>query len=633
MPSRVALLANPCGWQSSNRPVPDDLNSIPPTSANPGAGPAASPAPRDQRYGAERALWTLVGLGLLWSSWRLSDLASVAWTVPFVVLGNLWGIATVLASWLPGVAVDGDGRLAGAFQWGTAMLTVALFVAWGVATTQGLSGYGTDAMAFNQYAAQLARHGMNPYVHSMARAYHLFHVAPGRYTYAFTGARVTALSYPSLSFLVYVPLLALGWTLNLAPLLNVCAWGVTAALMFVLSPRALRPVALLFSGVAIYAVFAVGGVTDVLFMPLLTLAAYRWDRFGSGRWTYAGPLLFGLAMGIKQTPWPMLPFLLIALGLDQGRRSGPADGLWHACRYLAAVLVAFAIPNLPYFVASPHAWVTGVLTPLLRNPVPTGQGTISLSLYLHMGGGSLTAFTLAAVLMFALTLVAFAGTYPLLRGGSWLLPALAFLFASRSNVNYFVALIPAGYIAATSVGPAPPRRGEDPATVAGAAGLRAAGRWFHSPRWALACGVLAVTFVAAAAYSLTSPAPLRIRLTALQTSGRSERVHQLTVRVTNRSGGGVRPAFEVLRPGTNSSFWPAVAGPARLASGQAADYTLLAPSVDSEPSIQGTFRVIGFVASPRSFSVSDEYDTALYHRGTRHRLSGSHSLDIRFGGH
>lgn len=603
--------------------MPDDVK-ITPTSANPGAGePVPPPVPRDQGYGAERALWTLVGVGLLWWSLRLNNFTSVAWTVPFMVLGNLWGIVTVLVSWLPEVPMHGDGRLARAFQWATGALTVALFVIWGVVVTQAASRYATDAMAFNQYAAELANHGMNPYVHSMAPAYALFHIPPSGYTYSLSGAPVTALSYPSLSFLVYVPLLALGWTHNLAPLLNVCAWGLTAVLMFVLSPRPLRPVVLLFSGFGIYTVFAIGGVTDVLFMPMLTIAAYRWDRFGASRWSYAGPLLLGLAMGIKQTAWPVLPFLLIALWLDQSRRSGPAEGLRRAGRYLAAVLVAFVIPNLPYFIAAPDAWVRGVLTPVLHGLAPLGSGTISLSLNLHLGGGSLTAFTLAAALMYALALVAFAGTYPLLRSGCWLLPALAFFFASRSNLNYLVALIPAGYIAATSVAPV---------GIEGSAAGRALGRWFRSPLWAVATAVLAAAFLAAAVYSLSAPAPLRMHLAALQTAGRSARVQRLTVRVSNRSGGALKPVFDVLRSGTKTSFWPVAAGPRRLASGQAADYTLLAPNVDSEPSLHGTFTVIGFVASPQSVSVSDEYGAGFYRLGTRHRQRGTHSLEMRFRG-
>ena len=574
-----------------------------------------------------------MGVGLLWSSWRLINFTSDPWTVPFMVLGNVWGMATVLASWLPDVPINGAGRLAGAFHWGTAAVTVAVFVVAGIASIE-VAGhqYGTDALAFNQYAAELARHGINPYVHSLARALQLFDVRPSLYTYTFTGAHVTALSYPSLSFLVYVPLLALGWTHNLAPLLNICAWGLTAVLMFALSPRQLRPAVLLFSGFGIYAVFAGGGVTDVLFMPLLTLAAYKWDRFGSSRWSYAGPVMFGLAMAIKQTPWPVLPFLLIALGLDQARRTGPADGLRRAGRYLAATLLAFAIPNLPYVFASPHAWIRGVLTPL-HSLVPTGLGTVSLSIYLHMGGGSLTAFTLASLLMFALALVAFVGTYPRLRGGCWLLPVLAFLFASRSNLNYLAALIPAGYVAATSVAPAAAPRGRAGLAVAGATALRAAGGWFRSRGWALACAVLALAFVAVAAYSVSASAPLVVRLTAVQTAGRSERIRQLTLRVTNRSGADARPVFAMLQPGPDTTFWRVVAGPGRLARGQAADYTLLAPTARSEPPVASTFNVIGFLASPKSFSVSDEYDAALLRRGRRHRLSGSHSLQISFGGH
>jgi hypothetical protein len=39
--------------------------------------------------------------------------------------------------------------------------------------------------------------------------------------------------------------------------------------------------------------------------------------------------------------------------------------------------------------------VSGTLTPLVKNMVPSGQGTVALSLFLHFGGGSLFAFTVA----------------------------------------------------------------------------------------------------------------------------------------------------------------------------------------------------------------------------------------------
>ena len=68
--------------------------------------------------------------------------------------------------------------------------------------------YGTDEIAFDQYAAQLALHGINPYLHSMAAAFPLFHVSPNGYTFLLNGRPVTTLSYPALSFEAYLPLLA-----------------------------------------------------------------------------------------------------------------------------------------------------------------------------------------------------------------------------------------------------------------------------------------------------------------------------------------------------------------------------------------------------------------------------------------
>ncbi len=80
------------------------------------------------------------------------------------------------------------------------------------------------------------------------------------------------------------------------------AWGATVLLMFALLPRNVRPAALVIGLVDAYISNAVGGVTDLLYMPLLVITAYRWDRFGSSRWTYLGPVALGLAMAIKQDP-------------------------------------------------------------------------------------------------------------------------------------------------------------------------------------------------------------------------------------------------------------------------------------------------------------------------------------------
>jgi hypothetical protein len=240
-----------------------------------------------------------------------------------------------------------------------------------------------------------------------------------------------------------------------------------------------------------------------------------------------------------------------------------------------------------------------------------------------MGGGSVTAFTLAAALMLLLSVVAFIGTYPLLRAGAFLLPAIAFFFDDRSNVNYFISLIPIGFVAAATVEQAPfQARQRLELLVSHGRGLREtvtrilrSATWFRSPRWAGAAAALVVLFLAATAYSLTAPQPLRIRLTGVMTTGTTSKIAQMTLRVTNLTGSSVQPAFDVIRGGYNSTFWNRVSGPKTVAAGQTVTYTMKAPNWTAEPSIYGGFNVVGYVDSPKSFAVSPSYRPRLYHIG------------------
>jgi uncharacterized membrane protein len=592
----------------------------------------ASETEREGRTWADRGLWTAVGVGLLWWSWQLIGDSSAPWTVIFLVGGNLWGLLTIGAAWMPDNRWTTDRVLTNRLAWVTAGITIAIFVAWSVyQLTIGLV-YGTDAIAFNQYAAQLVTHGLNPYTHSMAPAFQLFHTPTSYYTYSFTGRPVTTISYPTLSFLVYVPFLALGWTNNVAPWLNVFAWGLTVVMMFAMLPRNVRPVALLLGGYGLYVAFAIGGVTDALFMPLLTIAAYKWDRFGTSRWTYIGPVMFGLAMGIKQTPWPALPFLLLALILDEQARTSWRDGIIRAGKYLGVTVGVFLLPNIPWILASPSGWIKGVLTPLFADMVPTGQGTMSLSLYLHWGGGSLTAYTLAMVCTLLLLLVSFVGTYPVLRSIWFLLPAFAFFFAARSNVNYFISLIPAGLMAAVTISKAPSavaRLGHN------GNGLTMSGRWFatgnwfsstvsklvrpehgfRSPRWLLATAVCAFLFVVSVAYSLIAQPPFHVRVVSVRTTGTTNHIEALGLRVTNTSDKPIKPHFDLMQGGFNSTFWLISSGPKQVAPRSSADYTIVAPNSGAEPSTYGGFNVVGYLNNPQTFSVAPTYDPNLLNVG------------------
>jgi len=581
---------------------------------------------RSEQSWAERIWWTVAGLATLnFAIGLLGAAAAFPWLALFVVIGGAWGLGTITVSLMDFGQSPKIRRYSNALGWATALLLIAMFAAWAFIQVHNSPAYGTDELAFDQYAAQLVQHGMNPYVHSMGHAFSIFRVSPDGYTYTLTGHAVEQFSYPALAFLIYLPFLILGWTSELGVGLNLIAWSVSILLMYRLLPRNMRAVGLVIGLVDVYISNAVGGVTDLLYMPLLILAAYRWDRFGSDRRSYVGPVLFGLAISIKQTPWPLLVFVLAALACDEYARGGLEPALRRAGRYLAITLATFFVVNLPFIVMAPSAWLSGTLTPLVKNMVPSGEGTVALSLFLHYGGGSLFAFTVATALMAVLALVAYVGTYPLMRPATFVLPALIYFFASRSQTNYLIALIPVAIIGAVTAGPS--MRAAQSSEHDGAlleAGLTGRGwrAWLarivgptgpvRSLGWAKAIALSALLFGAATVYSLTAASPLRMTITKVDVNGILGLVQGTQVSVTNTSGSRVKPAFTIEYSHGLSTFW-GVKGPRFLAAGQTATYQLYPQNSGAEPSVGGGFAVLGFTNKPASVSVSNRYLPELMH--------------------
>ena len=581
---------------------------------------------RSEQSWAERIWWTVAGLAILnFAIGLLGDATAFPWLALFVVIGGGWGLATIIVSLMDFGQSPQIRRYSNRLGWATAFLLLGMFAAWAFVQVHNSPSYGTDELAFDQYAAQLVQHGMNPYVHSMGHAFSIFRVSPDGYTYTLTGHAVEQFSYPALAFLVYLPFLILGWSSELGVGLNLIAWGVSILLMYRLLPRNMRAAGLVIGLVDAYISNAVGGVTDLLYMPLLILAAYRWDRFGSDRRSYVGPVLFGLAISIKQTPWPLLVFVLAALACDEYARGGLQPALRRAGRYLGIALATFFVVNLPFIVMAPSAWLSGTLVPLVKNMVPSGQGTVALSLFLHYGGGSLFAFSVATVLMAVLALVTYVGTYPLMRPATFVLPALIYFFASRSQTNYLIALVPVAIIGAVTAGPAfqaAPSGAQDGALLETALTGRGWRAWVarivgptgpvRSLRWAQAIAVSAVLFAVATLYSLTAASPLSMTITKVDVNGILGLVQGAQVRVTNTSGSRVKPAFTIEYSRGLSTFWGGN-GPRFLAPGQTATYQLYPENSGAEPSIGGGFAVLGFTNKPASVSVSNRYLPALMH--------------------
>ena len=211
---------------------PQETQVPPPRPARPGGAPEPGPGDADGSGdgGADggawagRALRTLAGAFLVTWSFRLSGyLTSGPWLAVAVAVLGLAGLLAIIAAWLPERVLG--RRAQHQIDWAGADPGPRRARAWSYFQVFTAPDYGTDEIAFDQYAAQLALHGINPYLHSMAPAFPLFHVSPNGYTFQLNGQPVTALSYPALSFEAYLPLLALGVTTQAAVWVDVAAWA------------------------------------------------------------------------------------------------------------------------------------------------------------------------------------------------------------------------------------------------------------------------------------------------------------------------------------------------------------------------------------------------------------------------
>jgi uncharacterized membrane protein len=549
----------------------------------------ADPADRDGSAGAGRALRTLAGVFVISWAFRLSAYLTIEpWLAVAMVALGLTGLLAIISAWLPD-HVFGSRRQR-QVDWAVLVAVLAALALWSVFQVLTAPDYGTDEIAFDQYAAQLAWHGINPYLHSMAPAFRLFHVSPNGYTFQLTGRPVTSLSYPALSFEAYEPLLAAGLTAQAAVWMDVGAWALGAVILFAVLPRRLAPLAAVLASMDIFVGYAVGGVTDSLFVPLLVGAAVGWDQFAyrRGPAAWRGPVLLGLAMAVKQTPWLIAPFLVTGIIVECWPACGGRQALRTGLRYAAIALAAFLGPNLPYLLSAPGAWLRGVMTPFSGQTVPAGQGLISLSLSLMTGGGSLRAYSIAAVVVLAAALACYAAAYPVLKPAAFLLPSVVLFFGTRSFGSYLVMLIPAAIAAAAT-----------------SAGRRPAVPCWRRWRWVVLGGAAACA--AAVTAALTAASPLAISIRSVQTTGQLATLDELNLAVTNNSDARVRPAFTIQDGTTMTAFWRRQSGPAVLAPHQRARYTIVAPSYFAMPSISNGFQVLAFSQGPSAISRSSAY--------------------------
>jgi hypothetical protein len=523
-------------------------------------------------------------IGVLWIMWAnqwYEDSGGMAGTGLLAVLWAGAGITVIAATLL--VTSDAGRHRLDLYLFGGTLVLVGLLSA-----IHGLQrSYGTDELAYDQGAASSLLHGVNPYGADLSYTNAQFGVA--NTTVTLKGEVVNALAYPSLSFLPYVPAVALlGSQAASGLLVDIIAWLVGGTILWRLMREETRPLVTLFLLLPVPLVWIGGGSTDPLYFPLILAAVWRWDRFGVtsertvARWI--GPIALGCACAVKQTPWLLVPFLVtgIALEAHQHRREA-----WKRVtgRYMMIAAAAFTLPNLPFIVWNPGAWASSVFLPFRNSLAPVGLGPSGLARALGLGGGNLSLFGYAGAAAVAAALVLFVRHYPRAKPLLAVLALPGVLLSTRSLGGYFVFMFPVILVAATSIGP-----GTLP---------NLSQRMRHALRIGGPVLIAASASLLIAALAASPP----LRLTVVEAHASGQRLYA-TVAATNGSDHSITPNF-ILTQGPYPRQPLAVSGgPAALAAHQTAVYHLISTDSRTIPNPGDAYQVEAVTTHPDTLSAS-----------------------------
>ncbi len=203
---------------------------------------------------------------------------------------------------------------------------------------------GVDELAANYYAASLALHGVNPYATSMQTIYNERHVFP---TVLLNGSYEDFYAYPAMSFIAYMPIVALGiGSHSFMPFIAILIFFVmsASAMVYAHSGRCiglLIPLALWLFGC-----YTLAGVSNAFLVTIFVVLAYIYMRK-----SFASGILLGLAASVSQLAWFALPFFYILTYNSKGKLHMQVLGTF----------VSFLAINIYFFAASPGAFISSVL--------------------------------------------------------------------------------------------------------------------------------------------------------------------------------------------------------------------------------------------------------------------------------
>lgn len=261
---------------------------------------------------------------------------------------------------------------------------------------------------------------LQPHVFAVDKAYLR---DPAAYAGAFDPA--TLHSYPALSFLLYIPLVAMGLDILW---LHLLAYAALFVWLVSLAPREQRGWVALAAAAAVSIPLRTLMLDTEVICLIFLLVAWQYRR---QRWLSAVAL--GLGCAFKQYCWLFAPFMLVDALLRYGWRE--------ALKRALIVAGAFLLPNLPFLLTNPRAWVASVFLPVTGALFPQGMGLVALSLGRFLPAWPPLFYAGAELLAFAGALWLFIRYHVALHESALLLALAPLVFAFRSPANYF-AVIP-----------------------------------------------------------------------------------------------------------------------------------------------------------------------------------------------
>lgn len=310
-------------------------------------------------------------------------------------------------------------------------VTISALTSIYIVTPQGL---GVDSLLFTKYSAFQTISGTNPYTVSMKGAYELYATNSHVVTPTRDGGFVDGLSYPSMSFLPYVPFVWLGLDIRL--LSSVILFPALAGLIYWQAPAEWGLAAVLPLYISQWFILKTVIDTDLLWVVPLAGAVFLWynDRDASA-------VCYGIACAARQNPWFIAFFIVVRLFVEG---DSVIDGLRDVSRYGALSGIAFFIPNVPFIITAPTKWAEGTLLPLLGGGDTLafyGQGFAILSTT-GIIEVSKTAYTTILIMILFVSLVVYYLQFNRLKDAMWLTPALLLFFNYRGLVKYYTFFIP-----------------------------------------------------------------------------------------------------------------------------------------------------------------------------------------------